>query len=118
MRTMNTPVEMTLGSVSLRLERDGSSHHLLVTNRGQVPLRGVTVAFRTSSEVGANPTQFSYNTIPVGVTTPPQRVELRFAPTIQQAVPAYAYPVYVLEFEVVSMSPKDRMSGALHISFA
>ena len=118
MRTMHTPVEIAIGNVMLMLDRHGSHTTLRVKNTTQVPLRGVYLTLRTSPEVGANPAQFSFGTIAASAAADPQQVELRFAPGVQQAVPEFAYPVYVLEFEVIITSPKDRMTGAFHISFA
>lgn len=117
MRTLNSPVQTAVDCVVLTLKHDAVGTTLSLTNTGQVPLRGVLVALRASQEVKAHPAQLRFGAIARDATTPPERIDLRFDRGLQQAVPAYAYPVYVLEFEVVIASPDERITGALYISF-
>ncbi len=117
MRTMNTPVQTTVGCLVMTLQEDAGGSTISFTNAGPTPLRGVLVTLRAAPEVKANPAQFRFGAIAAGATTPPERVNLTFDPGPKQAAPPYAYPVYVLESEVVVASPEDRMTGALYISF-
>lgn len=117
MRTMNSPVQTAIGYIVLTLQQDAGRTTFCVTNSSQAPLRGVLVTLRASPEVKAHPAQFRFGVIAGGATTPPESIDLRFDRGLQQAAPAYAFPVYVLEFEAVIASPDERMTGALYISF-